>query len=309
VLEGGETMRIRHFWIAALLSAVVHSVALAASAVVFHWTFFLPPSLLEAYGDSDREGFSVDAVIMEDAGTLRQGDVHTPGGDGLPLVSKSEPIPNPTPQPPVLPPTALEPMPKREEPPPPPKPVEPPPPERPLSKPEEPPPPKTPEPVPPEKPLPKPELPPPAARSPSDKPADSPPPSPKPVPREARPAESTPAAPQLPGATGGSHLPLGTPSLGGIVGTRTGVRMGSGVKPPQYPAEAREAGLEGMPVIWLKISAEGEVLEAKVHKSCGHNILDKAALDWAKAQKYIPARQGDTAIEAEVTKPVSFKLY
>lgn len=93
------------------------------------------------------------------------------------------------------------------------------------------------------------------------------------------------------------------------MGSRTGVRMAAGTRPPRYPPEAREAGLEGTPVIWLHISAEGAVLEARVHKSCGYRILDKAALNWARAQHYLPARRGGAPVEAEVTKPVRFYLY
>jgi protein TonB len=93
------------------------------------------------------------------------------------------------------------------------------------------------------------------------------------------------------------------------MGSRTGVRLAGGARPPRYPPEAREAELEGTPVIWLRISADGEVLDARVQQSCGYKILDDAALDWACSQRYTPARQDGVPVEAEVTKPVRFYLY
>ena len=69
-----------------------------------------------------------------------------------------------------------------------------------------------------------------------------------------------------------------------------------------------EEGLEGTPVIWLRVSADGEVLQARLQKSCGHPILDDAALRWAREQKFIPASRDGVRVEAEVTKPVHFYL-
>ncbi len=84
--------------------------------------------------------------------------------------------------------------------------------------------------------------------------------------------------------------------------------MADGVGRPPYPPEAVEEGLEGTPVIWLRVSAEGEVLEARLQKSCGHPLLDDAALRWAKVQKFIPASRDGVRVEAEVIKPVHFYL-
>jgi protein TonB len=146
-------------------------------------------------------------------------------------------------------------------------------------------------------------------------PAEPEPPVP---PSSVKPATNTPppaasgsqsARATLPGASGGSQLPLGTPSAGGIVGSRNGVREARGARPPAYPRAAREAGIEGTVVIWLRVSAEGIVLEARVHKSSGHAILDDAALLWARKQRFIAARHGNTPVEAVATKPVHFYLY
>jgi protein TonB len=112
----------------------------------------------------------------------------------------------------------------------------------------------------------------------------------------------------MPGAVGGARLGIGTPSAGGTVGSSSGVRMAV-ARPLVYPRAARDAGIEGTVVIWLRISAEGEVLESKVQKSSGHQILDDEALRWAREQRFFPARSGDKPVEAEATKPVRFYLY
>lgn len=78
---------------------------------------------------------------------------------------------------------------------------------------------------------------------------------------------------------------------------------------PTYPPAAREAGQEGIVYIRLRISAEGEVLDAWIHKSSGYRLLDRAALSWARQQQYHPARQGNDPVEAEDTLPVKFYLY
>jgi protein TonB len=113
----------------------------------------------------------------------------------------------------------------------------------------------------------------------------------------------------LPGAAGGARMANGTPSAGGTVGSRTGARMAEGGRPPTYPQAAREAGIEGTVFIRLRVSTEGELLEAKIERSSGHPILDDAALRWARTQKFIPARIGKTPVESEVIKPVRFFLY
>lgn len=319
----------RCFWIAAILSGVLHATGFGCLYLVcLLKPFDSPPILVVAYGDSDREGLPVRAVAV-DSGTLRQGDAHTPGGEDGADVPAPEPPPPPTR--PVPPPaaaqSAAEPKPKPVPPaevpanvkpaPEPPRPAPPEPP-RAVSPPTKP----VPQPAPPaEVPLPEKHAPPPAKVPPPSEPLPRPPtkdqgagealasspPTQKSPPGEARPAGAD--GPRLPGAAGGARLPLGTPSAGGTVGSRTGVRMADGARPPRYPPEAREEGLEGTPMIWLHISAAGEVLEARIHKSCGYKILDDTALEWVRAQKFIPATRDGRPVEAEVTKPVRFYLY
>jgi len=113
---------------------------------------------------------------------------------------------------------------------------------------------------------------------------------------------------RLPGASGGAKMNPGTPSAGGTVGKPTGVHFAGAARPPEYPEEARARGLEGRPIVWLRISKEGRVVEVKLQQSCGHRILDAAALRWAWTLRFLPARRGNTPVEATVLKPVKFYL-
>ena len=274
----------RIFWAALFIALAAHAAVFASVYLVLpraaHASNTLP-ILMVRYGDSDREGLAV-ATVAPDPGTLRQGNSNTPGGDKAPKPSAEPPPPAPPPPPET---------PKPDKPPE----LEPPPPPA----------------------LPKEPMPPPVVvaaektAAPDAPSAPAPPSPPAPVSSASRigaPAAAA-ASPALPGEPGGSRLKLGTPSAGGTVGSINGVRIADGARPPAYPSEAREAGIEGTPVIWLRISASGEVLDARVHRSSGYRILDDAALQWARTQKFIPASRDGVAVKAEVNKPVHFYLY
>src|SRR5262245_21327149 len=80
--------------VAVALSALIH---LGAFGLVFALSLrasYSPPMLLETYGDSDREGFPI-AAVSADPGAYKQGDQHTPGGDGADF-------PKPEPKPEIL---------------------------------------------------------------------------------------------------------------------------------------------------------------------------------------------------------------
>jgi len=102
---------------------------------------------------------------------------------------------------------------------------------------------------------------------------------------------------KLPGAPGGSRLPEGTPSKGGTVGVRSGVRM-LGLAKPNYPREAIVRGIEGRVVLMMSISEEGKVTDVSVYQSSGHRILDDAALVYARSLQFIPARENNQPVAA-----------
>ena len=56
-----------------------------------------------------------------------------------------------------------------------------------------------------------------------------------------------------------------------------------------YPAMARRLGQEGRVLVALRIDARGELVDVKVHRSSGHAILDKAAVDALRRLGRLPA--------------------
>jgi protein TonB len=178
-----------------------------------------------------------------------------------------------------------------------------------VPKPEEKPEPPKPEPPPP-KPEPEPKLPKPPEVEALPKQPD--PNDPVIVPKET-PAEKKPDKPandavaKTQGAPGGSRLPLGTPSLGGTVGSRNGVRM-VGAARLEYPREAVLRGIEGRVILFLRISAEGTVTEARIDKSSGHRVLDDAALAHAWKLTFLPARENYRPVATTALYPVTYEL-
>ncbi len=52
---------------------------------------------------------------------------------------------------------------------------------------------------------------------------------------------------------------------------------------PSYPWVCRKRRQEGVVYLYVKTNKEGHVVEASLHKSSGHGLLDKAALEAVKA--------------------------
>ena len=118
---------------------------------------------------------------------------------------------------------------------------------------------------------------------------------------------TTEKKPGLPGAPGGANMQIGTPSKGGIVGKPSGVKLLQGGR-KTYPAEAARLGQEGTVWVWLRISEDGDVVEVKLHRSCGYPLLDAAAQRYAQTMKFRPARRGDTAVESTAIQPIEYEL-
>jgi protein TonB len=240
------------FWLAVLLSISVHAVPLCALGGWIGWSRVerpaKPPVLLEAWGNSDREGFDVETVSLN-PGVWRKGNENTPGGDNGKEKKEAEPAP------------------LDEEP------------AAPLSRVEE---------------TPRPETPPPALMT-------------SLAPAPARLPEST-AKTGLPGAPGGADKPIGTPTKGGVVGVRTGVRE-LGTPQKTYPATALDNGWEGTPIVQLRISSEGKVIDVKLDKPCAHKVLNEAAVRFAWKMRFRPALDADdNPVEDTVLKPIEYKI-
>ncbi len=100
---------------------------------------------------------------------------------------------------------------------------------------------------------------------------------------------------------------------GGVLGGGAG-GGGAGYVPPQflmrykppYPDQAREMRLQGVVLLLVSVDAGGHVTDARLSQSCGHQILDQAALSAVRSWRFLPARQAGQAISATVEVPIRF---
>lgn len=77
---------------------------------------------------------------------------------------------------------------------------------------------------------------------------------------------------------------------------------------PEYPLAARQEKWEGEVVCEVLISKRGKVLEASVVESCGHDVLDAAALKAVRVARFAPALRRGHAVEVRVRLTVDFRL-
>jgi protein TonB len=77
---------------------------------------------------------------------------------------------------------------------------------------------------------------------------------------------------------------------------------------PQYPDLARRAGIEGTTVVKALVDVDGSIIEVKVLKSSGNQMLDQAALAAAMRAKFTPAKQRDKYVRVYVSIPMRFQL-
>lgn len=77
---------------------------------------------------------------------------------------------------------------------------------------------------------------------------------------------------------------------------------------PVYPRSARRKGREGCVTLEVRVSPEGNVVDATIVATSGFADLDHAALDAASSARFAPATQDDTPIEGCVRLTFDFKL-
>ena len=78
--------------------------------------------------------------------------------------------------------------------------------------------------------------------------------------------------------------------------------------PPSYPAKARRRNLQGTVILEVSVSAEGRVNQLQIEESCGHRILDKAALAAVRKWVFEPGRRNGLPVSMTVLVPVRFAL-
>ena len=66
--------------------------------------------------------------------------------------------------------------------------------------------------------------------------------------------------------------------------------------------------LQGTTIVRVLVSPEGHPQRVAVETSSGVELLDEAALEAVRQWSFVPARQGQKAIAAEVNVPMRFRL-
>jgi protein TonB len=123
---------------------------------------------------------------------------------------------------------------------------------------------------------------------------------------EKTPPVATPKTRRAPRVAGASSGIASATSAGG----------GPGYAPPQflvrykppYPEQARAQRLEGVVLLLVSIDVQGHVISASIRQSCGHLVLDRAALDSVHTWRFSPGRQDGHAIPATVEIPIRFNF-
>lgn len=77
---------------------------------------------------------------------------------------------------------------------------------------------------------------------------------------------------------------------------------------PRYPRAALRHKQTGEVVVRVLISPQGRVINAKVHKSSGHELLDDAALDAVRDTRFKPYTENGVAYSARADVPIAFVL-
>lgn len=128
---------------------------------------------------------------------------------------------------------------------------------------------------------------------------------------EAPPTPAAPAALEGPGTEGGAGIAgsagSGSKPGGPVVAPRFDVAYLNNPR-PEYPRLARRMGEQGRVLLHVFVSAAGHAEKIEIHTSSGYARLDHAARDAVQKWKFVPARQGDTPVNAWVLVPISFVL-
>jgi len=77
---------------------------------------------------------------------------------------------------------------------------------------------------------------------------------------------------------------------------------------PEYPAEAREAGMEGVVIIRALVDTDGKIGQVKIAKSSGYKLLDSSAVEASKRAIFTPAYKNGKSVQCWVTIPYKFTL-
>lgn len=77
---------------------------------------------------------------------------------------------------------------------------------------------------------------------------------------------------------------------------------------PSYPMVARRMGFQGKVILNVEVLAEGKAGQVLLHQSCGHQVLDNAALQTVKTWRFSPARRLGQPVTQWFLVPIKFSL-
>jgi periplasmic protein TonB len=128
--------------------------------------------------------------------------------------------------------------------------------------------------------------------------APTPPPEPLPVVQEAPPAPITASAP-APAVAKPAPPPVVPPNFNANYLQNPA---------PAYPPIARRMGQQGKVMLRVLVNTAGAPDKIEIRSSSGSSVLDDAALDAVRRWRFVPARQGEQAVNAWVIVPITFAL-
>jgi protein TonB len=71
---------------------------------------------------------------------------------------------------------------------------------------------------------------------------------------------------------------------------------------------ARRRGYEGIVVLEVLVNTEGKVADHRILQSCGHSVLDRAAMKSVSKWLFKPGMRGQEKVEMWVKVPIRFEL-
>ncbi len=114
-----------------------------------------------------------------------------------------------------------------------------------------------------------------------------------------------PASPVKPAHSQGQTGSNGSPGQGGSVSARPDYLRNPS---PPYPEEAKLAHQEGVVLLLVQVSENGDASEVSVKQSSGFHRLDEAALQAVRKWKFKPGTMGGFPVKSQVEVPVRFRL-
>jgi protein TonB len=77
---------------------------------------------------------------------------------------------------------------------------------------------------------------------------------------------------------------------------------------PDYPIPSKRRREEGIVLLNVQVAVDGTPAAVSVNRSCGHPLLDRAALDAVRRWTFEPARAAGVPVSSLVVIPVRFSL-